>query len=447
MLAARIDRVDEGPIRYARSGDVNIAYQVTGDSPLDLVLIHGFFSHLELDWEHPAARAVNERLASFARLIRFDKRGTGLSDRSVGSPDFEARMDDVRAVMDAVGSQRAALFGYSEGGPMSVLFAATHPARTHALVLYGTYAKRLRSDDYPWAPTWEERVAAAEELERSWGEKFDLDTMAPNASPDLVDWIGRRGRAGLSPRGVHDLILMNSKADIREALPLVQAPTLVLHRAGDLDSNVAEGRYIAERIPGARFVELAGHDHILFVNPDQILDEVEEFLTGVRPAAVESRVLATVLFTDLVGSTELARELGDRRWAELLARHDDAVRRDLARFGGEEVDTAGDGFFALFEGPTSAIRCALAARDDVRALGLEPRLGIHTGEVERPRGRKPRGIAVNVGARVAAQAGGGEVFVSATTCDLVAGSGLRFEDRGEFELKGVGSRRLYAATA
>jgi class 3 adenylate cyclase len=447
MLAARIDRVDEGPIRYARSGDVNIAYQVTGDSPLDLVLIHGFFSHLELDWEHPAARAVNERLASFSRLIRFDKRGTGLSDRSVGSPDFEARMDDVRAVMDAVGSERAALFGYSEGGPMSVLFAATHPARTHALVLYGTYAKRLRSDDYPWAPTWEERLATGEELERTWGEKFDLDTMAPNASPDLVDWIGRRGRAGLSPRGVHDLILMNSKADIREALPLVQAPTLVLHRAGDLDSNVAEGRYIAERIPGARFVELVGHDHILFVNPDQILDEVEEFLTGVRPAAVESRVLATVLFTDLVGSTELARELGDRRWAELLARHDDAVRRDLARFGGEEVDTAGDGFFALFEGPTSAIRCALAARDDVRALGLEPRLGIHTGEVERPRGRKPRGIAVNVGARVAAQAGGGEVFVSATTCDLVAGSGLRFEDRGEFELKGVGPRRLYAATA
>src|SRR5580765_1023226 len=374
------------PIRYARSGDVNVAYQVTGDGPIDLVLVHGFFSHLEVDWEHQASRHIIERLSSFARLIRFDKRGTGLSDRSVGLPDFEARMDDVRAVMDAAGSDRAALFGYSEGGPMSVLFAATYPARTHALVLYGTYAKRLRSNDYPRAPTWQERVAVAEALERDWGEKFELDTMAPNAPPDLVDWMGRRGRAGLSPRGAHDVILMNSKADIREALPLVQAPTLVLHRTGDLDANVAEGRYIAERIPGARFVELAGDDHIVFVNPDQILDEVQEFLTGVRPAAVESRVLATVFFTDLVGSTELARELGDRRWAQLLARHDDAVRRDLARFGGEEVDTAGDGFFALFEGPTSAIRCALTARDDVRALGLEPRLGIHTGEVERPRG-------------------------------------------------------------
>jgi class 3 adenylate cyclase len=362
-------------------------------------------------------------------------------------PDFEARMDDVRVVMDAAGSERAALFGYSEGGPLSVLFAAAYPARTHALVLYGTYAKRLRSDDYPWAPTWAERVAIAQELERTWGESFDLGAMAPNAPPDLVEWAGRRGRAGLSPRGVHDLILMNSKADVRDVLPVVQAPTLVLHRSGDRDANVEEGRYIAERIPGALFVELAGEDHIVFVDPDQILDHVEEFLTGAKPARVAERVLATVLFTDLVGSTELARELGDRRWAELLGRHDDAVRRDLARFGGEEVDTAGDGFFALFDGPTSAIRCALAARDDVRALGLEPRVGIHTGEVERPRGRKPRGIAVNVGARVAAQAGGGEVLVSATTCDLVAGSGLRFEDRGEFELKGVGSRRLYAATA
>jgi class 3 adenylate cyclase len=329
---------------------------------------------------------------------------------------------------------------------MCVLFAATYPARTRALVLYGAYAKRLRSDDYPWAPTWEERIAAAEELEQHWGERFDLEAMAPNASPDLIEWMGRRGRAGLSPRGAHDLILMNSKADIRDALPLVQAPTLVLHRTGDRDATVEEGRYIAERIPGAKFVELPGDDHIPHVNPDQILDEVEEFLTGAKPAPVSERMLATVLFTDLVGSTETARELGDRAWAELLGRHHDAVRRELARFGCEEIDTAGDGFLALGEGPTSTIRCALAVRDAVAPLGLSLRAGVHTGEVERPRGGSPRGIAVHVGARVAASAGANEVFVSSTTHDLVAGSGIEFVDRGEFDLKGVGKRQLYAAT-
>jgi pimeloyl-ACP methyl ester carboxylesterase len=435
------------PIRYARSGDVNIAYHVTGDGPFDLVLVPGFFSHLELDWEHPTAAHMIDRLSSFSRLIRFDKRGTGLSDRSVGLPDFEERMDDVRAVMDAAGSERAALFGYSEGGPMCVLFAATYPARTHALVLYGTYAKRLRSADYPWAPTWEERVAAAEELERSWGERFDLESMAPNASPDLAEWFGRRGRAALSPAGARDLILMNSKADIRDALPLVQAPTLVLHRAGDRDADVEEGRYIAGRIPGARFVELPGDDHVPHVNPDQILDEVEEFLTGSKPAPVSERVLATVLFTDLVASTEKAREVGDRAWTELLERHHGVVRRELARFGCEEIDTAGDGFLALGEGPTSTIRCALSVRDAVSSLGLSIRAGVHTGEVERPPGGSPRGIAVHTGARVAAAAGANQVFVSSTTADLVAGSGIALEERGTFELKGVGTRTLYLATA
>jgi pimeloyl-ACP methyl ester carboxylesterase len=439
--------VDGAPIRYAKSGDVNIAYQVTGDGPFDLVLVHGFYSHLELDLEYPASRHIIERLSSFSRLIRFDKRGTGLSDRSVGLPDFETRMDDVRAVMDAAGSERAALFGYSEGGPMCVLFAATYPKRTRALVLYGTYAKRLRSDNYPWAPTWDERVATADAMERGWGEHFDVETMAPNAPPDLVEWIGRRGRAALSPSGARDLILMNSKADVRDALALVQAPTLVLHRTGDRDSNVEEGRYIAERIPGARFVELPGDDHMPHMNPDQILDEVEEFLTGSKPAPVSERVLATVLFTDLVGSTDRARELGDRAWAELLERHNEAVRRELSLFGCEEIDTAGDGFFALGEGPTSTIRCALSVRDAVASLGLSMRAGVHTGEVERPRGGSPRGVAVHVGARVTAAAGAGEVFVSSTTNDLVAGSGIELEDRGEFELKGVGRRRLYAATA
>ncbi len=437
--------VEPGPIRYAKSGDVNIAYQVTGAGPFDLVVVNGFYSHLELDWEHPASRRFNERLASFARLIRFDKRGTGLSDRDVGLPDFETRMDDVRAVMESVGSERAALVGYSEGGPMCVLFAATYPERTRALVLYGSYAKRLRTDDYPWAPTWEQRIAVAEELERTWGENVDLANMAPNADPALAEWLLRRGRAALSPHGARDLILMNSQADVRDALPLVQSPALVLHRLGDRDSRVDEGRFVASQIPGARFVELDGDDHIPYVNPDQILDEVEEFLTGVRPAAVGERVLATVLFTDLVGSTQKTRALGDRAWAGLIEQHDAVVRRHLERFGGEEIDTAGDGFLALFEGPTSAVRCGLAVRDALAQLELDVREGVHTGEVERPRGGKPRGIAVNLGARVVAQASAGEVLVTATTRDLVAGSGLEFEDRGEFELKGVGERRLYAA--
>jgi class 3 adenylate cyclase len=435
------------PIRYARSGDVNIAYQVTGDGPFDLVLVHGFFSHLELDWELPALAHFHERLGSFARLIRFDKRGTGLSDRGVGFPDFETRMDDVRAVMDAAGSESAALLGYSEGGPMSVLFTATYPERVRALVLYSTYAKRCDpDDDYPWAPTREERVRVANELEATWGENVDLSSMWPNADAAEREWFQRRGRAGVSPAGARDLILMNSQADIREVLSSVQCPTLVLHRTGDRDSNIEEGRYIASRIAGARFVELSGEDHVPFDDPDQILDEVEEFLTGVRPAPEPDRVLATILFTDLVGSTEKARAVGDAAWAALLSSHNDAVRQELARFAGEEIDTAGDGFLASFDGPARAIRCALAVRDRLRALGLEVRAGVHTGEVERRGREKPRGIAVHTGARIIGLAEAGEVLVSSTTRDLVAGSGLEFEDRGEHELKGIeGARRVFAA--
>jgi pimeloyl-ACP methyl ester carboxylesterase len=434
------------PIRYARSGDVNIAYQVTGDGPVDLVLVPGFFSHLELDWEYPASARIFERLGAFARLIRFDKRGTGLSDRSVGLPDFETRMDDVRAVMEAVGSDSAALYGYSEGGPLCILFAATYPERVRALVLYGVYAKRSHPDeDYPWAPTQEQRELVARVLEETWGEDADVSELWPSADPGGVAWLLRRGRASLSPAGARDIILMNSKADVRDVLASVQCPTLVLHRTGDRDSQVAESRYIAERIPGARFVELDGADHVPWHDPDQILDEIEEFLTGVRPPALTDRVLATVLFTDLVGSTEKAVALGDASWATLLASHNDAVRRELARFGGEEIDTAGDGFLALFDGPARAIRAGLAIRDSLAQLGLDVRAGVHTGEVERPRGGKPRGIAVHVGARIMSLAGAGEVTVSATTHDLVAGSGLEFEDRGEHVLKGVdGPRRVYA---
>jgi class 3 adenylate cyclase len=435
-----------GPIRYARSGDVNIAYQVTGEGPFDLVLVPGFFSHLEVDWEYHAHAHFLERLGSFARLIRFDKRGTGLSDRTVGLPDFETRMDDVRAVMDAAGSEQAALFGYSEGGPLCILFAATYPYRTRALTLYGTYAKRRDPDaDYPWAPTAEARQAYAERLEAGWGENVDISTMSPNADEAMRLWYQRRGRASLSPAAARDLILMNSQADVRHVLPAVQCPTLVLHRSGDRDSQPEEGRYIAARIPGARFVELTGEDHLPAVRPDEILDEVEEFLTGVRPALASDRVLATLLFTDLVGSTKKAESLGDAAWASLLGSHNDVVRRHLARFSGEEVDTAGDGFLAVFDGPARAIRCAVEIREALRALGLDVRAGVHTGEVERPAGDKPRGIAVHVGARVMSAAAAGDVLVSSTTRDLVAGSGLVFEDRGERELKGLeGARRLFA---
>jgi pimeloyl-ACP methyl ester carboxylesterase/plasmid stabilization system protein ParE len=423
--------------RYAKSGDVHIAYQVSGDGPLDVVLVPGFVSHLESDWDEPRSAHFLERLGSFSRLIRFDKRGTGLSDRPPGLPDLETRMDDVRAVMDAAGSKQAALFGYSEGGPMSLLFAATHPERSSSLVLYGTYAKRQDpDDDYPWCPTAEERRAYASTVEREWGVESDLGTMAPTADEQMVRWWRARARASASPGAARDLILMNSQIDVRPVLPAVRVPTLVLHRRGDRDSQVDESRYIAARIPGARFVELEGEDHVPWIDSDQVLDEVEEFLTGVRRGPELDRVLATVLFTDIVRSTERAVEVGDRRWRHLLERHHELVRRQLERFRGEEVDTAGDGFLATFDGPARAIRCAQAIRDQARELGLEVRAGVHTGEVERA-GRDVRGIAVHIGARVAARAGEGEILASSTVRDLVAGSGIEFTERGRHPLKGL----------
>ena len=432
-------------ISYARSGDVNIAYQVTGDGPIDLVAVPGFFSHLEISWEHPDVAAFFDRLGSFARLIRFDKRGTGLSDRSVGLPDLETRMDDVWAVMDAVGSERAALFGWSEGGPMSALFAATYPERTRMLVIYGSYAKRIRTDDYPWAPTWEDRVATANDLEANWGEDVDMATMWMGAGPMESAWFKRMARASLSPAAARDLILMNAQVDIRDILPAVRCPTLVMHRTGDRDSRADEGRYIAERIPGARFIELSGDVHVPWVDADQVLDPLEEFLTGIRPAALADRVLATVAFTDIVGSTERVRSIGDAAWSRLLERHHEIVRRELPRFGGTEVDTAGDGFLARFDGPARAIRCGLAVRDALRDLDIEIRVGIHTGEVERTRSG-PRGIAVHIASRILSLAEPGEVVVSQTTRDLVEGSGISLTDRGEHQLKDIeGPRRVYSA--
>jgi pimeloyl-ACP methyl ester carboxylesterase len=434
--------------RYAKSGDVNIAYQVIGEGPLDLVLVPGFVSHLELDWEEHRHAHFLERLASFARLIRFDKRGTGLSDRPGGLPDIETRMDDVRAVLDAVGSERTALFGYSEGGPMSILFAGTYPERTTALVLYGTYAKRRDPDqDYPWAPTWEVRQAYAEEIERDWGWNADMQRMSPSADEAMARWWAARARAAASPGAARDLILMNSQIDVRALLPAIRVPTLVLHRSGDRDSRPDEGRYIAERIPGARFVELRGDDHFPSIDADQILDEVEEFLTGVRPTPEPDRVLATVLFTDIVGSTERAAELGDRAWRDLLRDHHAVVRRELGRFRGDELDTAGDGFFATFDGPARGIACAQAIIGGVAQLDLSIRAGLHTGECQLQDG-KVAGLAVSIGARVAAAAGPGQVLVTGTVKDLVAGSGFEFQPRGEHELKGVpGSWPLYEVPA
>ena len=432
--------------RYAKSGGVNIAHQVVGAGPGDLVYVPGWVSHVELAWELPDLARGFKRLASFARLILFDKRGTGMSDPLPTDelPTLEQRMDDVRAVMDAVGSERAAIFGASEGGNMSMLFAATYPERTIALATFGSTAKRLWSPDYPWAPTLEERSKGFELVERQWTTGLDWEDMAPSLDPAPLAEISRYYRRCASPGAALALMKMNTYVDVREVLPSISAPTVVMHRTEDRDANVEEGRYIASRIPGARFVEFAGADHSWWTQDrEAILDEIQELVTGVRPAPHPDRVLATVLFTDIVGSTERLGELGDQRWAELLSRHHGVVRHELDRFRGQEVDTAGDGFLATFDGPARAIRCALAIRDAVGDLGLEIRTGVHTGECERF-GDKVAGIAVHTGARISALADAGEVLASATVRDLVSGSGIEFEDRGEHALKGVGERRVYA---
>jgi pimeloyl-ACP methyl ester carboxylesterase len=433
--------------RYAKSGGLNIAYQVIGEGPLDLVYVPGWISNVELMWDEPAHAHVLERLTRFSRLILFDKRGTGLSDPVPFDrlPTLEERMEDVRAVMDASGSERAAVFGFSEGGVMSALFAATYPERTIALALYGTFAKRIWSSDYPWAPTADARARELEQLERDWATRMDLDQLAPSESEAFKERLAAYFRRSASPGAAVALLRMNTQHDIRDILPTIRVPTLVVHRRDDRDVKVEEGRWIAEHIPGAKYVELPGDSHTLWGgDTDAVVDELEEFLTGARPARELDRVLATVLFTDVVGSTAKASELGDRRWRELLTAHDAAVRRELERFRGREVDTAGDGFLATFDGPARAVRCGQAVIAGVRQLGLDVRVGVHTGECELD-GDKVRGIAVHTGARVAALAGPGEILVSSTVKDLVAGSGLEFEDRGAHELTGVpGEWRLYA---
>jgi pimeloyl-ACP methyl ester carboxylesterase len=433
--------------RYAKSGEVNIAYQVVGDVPRDLVLVPGWVSNVEVLWEEPGLSRFLRRLATFSRLILFDKRGTGLSDRVADMPTLETRMDDVRAVMDAVGSESAALLGYSEGGPMCALFAATYPARTTALIMGGGYARRTWAPDYPWAPTAQEHQRFIEMCQREWGGPVGLEMRAPSVARDerFRQWWARYLRMSASPGANIALLRMNAEIDIRDVLPAIRVPTLILHSLGDPGIDVRGSRYMAERIPGAKYVELPGSDHLPWVSDaDAILDEVEEFLTGVRHGPEPDRVLATVMFTDIVGATERAAALGDRRWRDLLDAHHALVRRELTRFRGREVDTAGDGFLATFDGPARAIRCACAISDGARQLDLEIRAGLHTGECEQV-GDKVGGIAVHIGARVAAMAASHEVLVSSTVKDLVAGSGLRFADRGVQTLKGVpGEWRLFA---
>jgi pimeloyl-ACP methyl ester carboxylesterase len=425
--------------RYAKSGDVNIAYQVVGDGPIDLVFVLGWVSHLDYMWEEPGFARFLKRLASFSRLILFDKRGTGLSDRVAELPTLEQRMDDVRAVMDAAGSERAALAGVSEGGPMCALFAATYPERTSALVMMGCYARRLWAPDYEWAATREEHQAFLEVIERGWGGPVGLAMRAPSVANDewFRKWWATYLRMSASPGAALALTRMNGEIDVRHVLPVISVPTLIIHRTGDLAIPVESGRHLAEHIPGARYVELPGDDHLPWVgDQDAILDEIEEFLTGMRHAGELDTVLATVLFTDIVGSTERAIEEGDRRWRELLEAHHALVRQELSRFRGREVNTMGDGFLATFDGPARGIRCACSIASGVQRLGLQIRAGLHTGECQLV-GDQVGGIAVHTGARIAALAGAGEVLVSSTVKDLVAGSGIQFEDRGMHALKGI----------
>ena len=431
--------------RYAKSGDVNIAYQVFGEGPVDLVFVAGFVSHVELIWDDPLLRRFFERLASFARVINFDKRGQGLSDPVSGAPILEERMDDVLAVMDAAGSERAAFFTVSEGGPLAMLFAATYPERVSALVLYGTLVKGTYSEDYPYALS-SELWDMIDGLD--WGQGITANLLAPTYALDeeFVQRWARFERMSSSPGMFRQIMRMCSRVDVRHVLPTVTVPTLILHRSGDATVPVEVGRYMAERIPGAKYVELPGDDHLWFVGDiDPVIEETEEFLTGARTAVEPDRVLATVMFTDIIESTRRGAELGDRRWRDLVERHDQLMRRELERHRGREVKTMGDGFLATFDGPARAIRCACAARDAVQPLGIEIRAGLHTGECELVPGGDVRGIAVNIGARVGSAANAGEVLVSRTVADLVVGSGIEFSDRGSHALKGVpGEWQLFA---
>ena len=427
--------------RYARSGDVHIAYQVVGEGEPDLLLVAEFWHSIEAQWEEPALASFLRRLGSFGRLISFDKRGTGISDTVAPNQvlSLELWLGDIVAVMDEVASKEAVLLGFGGGGTLSTLFAATHPERTSGIVLVNSYARLSWAPDYSWGRASALKDEMAHVMRTGWGRGVLLDLLAPSKVGDesFRQWWARYQRLGASPGTILRNRRMLDEVDVRDVLPSIRVPTLVVHRADNAYSRVEHGRYLAESIPGARYVEVPGSDYFPFLgNADVLLDEIERFVKGVSRAPEADRVLATVLFTDIVGSTQRASDLGDRRWAELLDAHDAVVRRELERFRGQEINTTGDGFLATFDGPARAVRCALAVRDAVRPLGLEIRAGLHTGEVELA-GGATLGLAVHIGQRVLAEAGPGEVLVSSTVKDLVAGSGLAFADRGLHALKGV----------
>jgi class 3 adenylate cyclase len=434
--------------RYAKSGGVHIAYQVFGHGESDLVFVPGWTSHIEYAWEEPVFARFLNRLGSFCRVTWFDKRGTGLSDRDVGLPTLEQRMDDVRAVMDTVGIQRAAILGTSEGGSMSILFTATYPEKVSHLILYGAFARRIWDPDYPWAPTLKQREEWIDSLERGWGSDVELETLAPSRAKDegFKKWFTTYGRLSVSPAAAVALARMNTYIDVRNVLPSIHVPTLVIHRTGDRDVNVGNGVYLSKNIPEAKFVELPGNDHAWTAgDTDAVVDQIEEFLTGVRSAGHLDRVLSTILFTDIVDSTKKATEIGDDRWKKLLVTHNDLVRSELAKFRGREIKSTGDGFVAIFDGPGRAVQCAREIIASGKELGISIRAGIHTGECELV-GNDIAGVAVHIASRISGLADGNEVLVSSTVKDLVSGSGIQFQNIGTRSLKGVEGRwHLYSA--
>jgi class 3 adenylate cyclase len=430
---------------YAQSEDVHIAYQEFGDGPANLVFVPGFVSHIENYWTHPDFALWLDQLGSFARVVMFDKRGTGLSDRVSDLPAMDERMDDVRAVMDAVGMERAAVFGISEGGSLATLFAAHHPKRCDALIVYGAFAQFTS-----WIPTDEALQDLFDYIDSGWGTGESLPLFAPSFGDDaaLKQWWGRFERLGADPGAAINLMRMNSQIDITDILKSVHVPALVIHRRGDTTIDFDGGVRLAEGIPNARLVELPGVDHLPFVgdNSLRIVDEIEHFLTGSRSEGRADRVLATILFTDIVDSTTLAASMGDQRWRSLIHAHDAAVRQELERFRGIEIKSTGDGFLATFDAPARAIRCALSITEGVRDLGLAVRAGLHTGEIHMVNG-DIKGISVHIASRVANLAQGNEVVVSRTVKDLIAGSGLTLEDYGTHSLKGVPDEwQLYRAS-
>ena len=435
---------------YTKSGTLNIAYQVIGKGPIDLVFVPGWVSNIDLMWDDPKLSDFLIKLASFTRLILFDKRGTGLSDRLSEVSTLEERMDDISSVMDAVGSEKAVLFGHSEGGTVSALFAATYPQRTIALVTFGIFAKRKYTVEYPWAPKDEDREIFYKTIEEEWGnaEKMGFDWIMPSmaGNKNYCEWFTRYLCSAASPGAALALARMNTEADITNILSSIKVPTLVLNRTGDKDAKIEEAKYITDRIPNSKFVELPGNDHLFWIGDSySVIAEIEEFITGVRPIEVFDRVLSTILFTDIVSSTKHLSNKGDKEWMEILDQHNQIVRKEINRFNGREIKSTGDGFLATFDGPSKAIRCAESIREEVKTLNIEITASIHTGECEIYDVNDIGGIAVHVAARVLSKAQKSQILVTMTVKHLIGGTGLEFIDLGEVSLKGVEEAyRLFA---